>query len=109
MTGAAHSFRVARTTAAAALLLAASAAATAVQAEETPYPVQADARPGGLAMAADVVIGRPLGLIGAVIGTSLFLVGLPFEALSGDVAGPGKRLVVEPLQFTFTRPLGEFR
>ena len=79
------------------------------QAEDaTPYPEQGDSRPGGLAMAADLVVGRPLGLVGSVLGTAIFVAGLPFEVLSGDVAGPGKRLVVEPLEFTFTRPLGEF-
>jgi hypothetical protein len=85
-------------------------AATTVHAEgTTPYPEQGDDRPGGLAMAADLVLGRPLGLVGSVIGTAVFIAGLPFEVLSGDVAGPGRRLVVEPLEFTFTRPLGEFR
>jgi len=106
MPGTAHRIQVVGIVVASALLLAAGAA----RAEgTTPYPEQGDERPGGLAMAADLVLGRPLGLVGSVIGTAIFIAGLPFEAISGDVSGPAKRLVVEPLEFTFTRPLGEFR
>ena len=106
MTGAAYRFRVAMIAATAAGLLLAAGLA---RAEGTsPYPEQGDERPGGLAIAVDLVVGRPLGLVGSVLGTAIFIAGLPFEVLSGDVEGPGKRLVVEPLEFTFTRPLGEF-
>lgn len=91
--------------AAAAALALSSAAA---RADMSAYPEQADARPSALAMAVDLAVGRPLGLAGSALGIVVFLVGLPFEAISGDVGGPGKRLVVEPLEFTFTRPLGEF-
>jgi hypothetical protein len=58
-------------------------------------------------MAADIVLLRPLGLAGTVLGTALFVVGLPFEAIAGDISGPAKRLVVQPAKFTFTRPLGD--
>jgi hypothetical protein len=61
----------------------------------------------GAAMTADLVLARPLGLAATVLGGAIFIVGLPFEALSGDVSGPARRLIVEPAKFTFTRPLGQ--
>ncbi len=38
----------------------------------------------------DLLVLRPLSLVGTVLGTAVFIVGLPFEAMSGDVAGPAK-------------------
>jgi hypothetical protein len=67
-----------------------------------------DTKPSGAAMLFDLALGRPLGLGATVLGTAVFIVGLPFEALSGDVSAPARRLVVEPGAFTFVRPLGEF-
>ncbi len=89
----------------AAALLAGAAASIPVSAAE--YVEQADTRPSAPAMLADLVVARPLGLVATVAGTAIFIVGLPFEALSGDISGPAQRLVVEPVKFTFTRPLGE--
>jgi hypothetical protein len=92
-------------TAAAALSLSASAmAADDVDAQ---FVTEADNTPSSGAIAADIVLLRPLGLAGTVLGTALFVVGLPFEAISGDISGPAKRLVAQPAKFTFTRPLGD--
>lgn len=66
-----------------------------------------DSAPSAGAVAADVLLLRPLSLIGTVLGTAVFIVGLPFEAIAGDVSDPARRLVVEPAKYTFTRPLGE--
>ncbi|HEY2775968.1 MAG TPA: hypothetical protein VGK20_18150 [Candidatus Binatia bacterium] len=60
----------------------------------------------GLAMVADLVIARPLGLVCTVAGTAFFLLGLPFEAASGDIQTPAHYLIVEPARYTFRRPLG---
>jgi hypothetical protein len=57
-------------------------------------------------MAADLIIARPLGLAATVLGTAVFIVALPFSAISGNVSDPARRLIVEPAEFTFTRPLG---
>jgi hypothetical protein len=57
---------------------------------------------------ADVLIVRPLTLVGTVLGTALFVVALPFSIPSGSVKMTAKKLIVEPFKFTFTRPLGEF-
>ena len=80
---------------------------TVAQAGDPATTHNGDTTPGAGAMAFDLAAGRPLGLAATVLGTTIFLVGLPFEALSGDVSGPARRLVVEPAQFTFTRKLGE--
>ena len=92
-------------TAAAALSL--SASAMAADNLDAQFVTEADNTPSSGAMAADVILLRPLGLAGTVLGTVLFVAGLPFEALSGDVSGPAKRLVVQPAKFTFSRPLGD--
>ena len=69
----------------------------------------ADTTPGAGAMAADVLLARPLGLAATLLGVGVFAISLPFAIVSGDVSGPARRLVSEPAQFTFTRPLGELQ
>jgi hypothetical protein len=91
-------------TAAVALSLSASAAADSTNAS---FSSEADNTPSSGAIAADILLLRPLGFAGTVLGTAIFVVGLPFEALSGDISGPAKRLVAQPAKFTFARPLGE--
>lgn len=66
-----------------------------------------DNTPSGMAMAADLILLRPLSLLGTVLGTAVFVVGLPFEAASGNIGAGARRLVKEPAQYTFTRPLGD--
>jgi hypothetical protein len=93
--------------AAAAALLTLSAAASAADSVDASFVSESDNTPSSGAIAADIVLLRPLGLVGTVLGTALFVAGLPFEAMSGDISGPAKRLVGQPAKFTFTRPLGE--
>ena len=75
----------------------------------TSVPALAD---GGASVAAamvtDVVIARPAGLVAIVLGTTAFIVALPFAAISGSVEPVGRTLVAEPCKFTFTRPVGDF-
>jgi hypothetical protein len=54
----------------------------------------------------DLVVARPLGLVAIGVGTAAFVVSLPFTMLTGTVEPVGEKLVVAPLKFTFTRPLG---
>lgn len=93
--------------AAAAVLLAASASAVAEDSANASFNSENDTTPSSGAILMDVVVLRPLSLVGTVLGTAVFVVGLPFELLAGDVSGPAKRLVAQPAQFTFTRPLGD--
>jgi hypothetical protein len=60
------------------------------------------------AMIADVIIARPAGIVATVLGSAVFIVALPFAALSRSVEPVAQTLVVAPFQFTFTRPVGDF-
>jgi hypothetical protein len=86
------------------LLIAMSA--SAVHAHDEHYSGGESAE--GLAMAADVVIARPLGLVAMMAGATLYTAALPFIALYGDMNTPAQRLIVDPARYTFDRPLGEF-
>jgi len=55
----------------------------------------------------DMLIMRPVMLVGTVLGTAAFIVSFPFSALGGNVPDSAQTLVVEPAQYTFLRPLGD--
>ena len=59
------------------------------------------------ATAADLLIARPGGLAATVLGAAVFVVGLPFTLINGSTEQAAQKLVVEPAQYTFTRPLGQ--
>jgi hypothetical protein len=58
------------------------------------------------AMMVDTFLLRPAGLVGMVLGTVTFIVSLPFSLPTGMAHVAGQKLVVEPAQYTFARPLG---
>ncbi len=58
-------------------------------------------------MVVDALVVRPLGIIGTVAGTLVFVVSLPFSALGGNTDSAFQKLVAEPAAYTFTRPLGD--
>ncbi len=60
------------------------------------------------AMIFDLVLARPLGFAATMIGEALFVVSLPFTALTGNVGQAAEKLVVAPAEFTFDRPFGKF-
>ena len=60
------------------------------------------------AMAADFLFARPIGIVSVVAGAAVFIVSLPFSALGGNVKDAAQKLVKDPINFTFKRPLGEF-
>lgn len=62
----------------------------------------------GMAIAADVLFARPVGLVSIVAGTAMFIVSLPFAIPSGSVETAGRLLVADPFKYTFERPLGDF-
>jgi len=97
-----HPFRfLAHAVAGAALLLGAQ-----VQADES-MNLEVDDAPSAEAMALDLFISRPLSLVGTVLGTAVFIVALPFNALTLNFADPARRLIVEPAKYTFVRKLGD--
>lgn len=80
----------------------------ALQAQAAPNidPV-IDRAPSGEAMTFDLFIMRPLGLVGTLAGTAVYIVSLPFDVLTWNFSEPARRLIGEPAKFTFTRPLGD--
>jgi hypothetical protein len=61
----------------------------------------------GGAMLADAVLMRiPMTLV-TVVGAGIFVVTLPFSAIGGNVGEAGTKLVKEPFEYAWVRPLGE--
>ena len=58
-------------------------------------------------MAIDMVIARPIGLLGIIGGSLLFVVALPFTIPSGSMDAAADELVKKPIDYTFKRPLGQ--
>jgi len=87
------------------MLMTIGMAALPVHAEEI-NDDQINDRPTGLAMAGDVLIARPMLLVGTVLGNGMFLVSLPFTALGGNVKEAAHTLVLGPAHATFMRCLG---
>ena len=83
-----------------ACLLALAVVSTSVHAQT--------AVPSGSDMVVDLVISRPLGLLGIVAGSAAFIIALPFTIPSGSVDRSAEELVKKPVRYTFKRPLGEF-
>lgn len=61
---------------------------------------------GDFAMAGDLLIARPLGVVWTAAGSVLFVVSLPFTALGGNVKQAADTLVIGPAKETFVRCLG---
>jgi hypothetical protein len=62
--------------------------------------------PSSGVVAADAVIGRPLGLATTIAGAGVFLVTLPMSAISGSTGEAAWGLVGRPAGWTFMRPFG---
>lgn len=56
---------------------------------------------------ADAVVVRPMTLAASVVGFAAWVVTLPFTLPSGGTADAGKSWVLDPLEYTFVRPLGD--
>lgn len=63
-------------------------------------------RPSYEDMALDGIIGRPLMLASAILGTGIFIVTSPFSALGGNDREAANTLIAMPLRDTFGRCLG---
>jgi hypothetical protein len=78
-----------------------------------PYPALADdlgtvSGDKGTDMLVDAVVLRPLGLVGTVLGAAVTVVTLPFTLPAGNASEAAHYLIVEPAEYTFNRPLGDF-
>ncbi len=54
----------------------------------------------------DIFILRPMGIAACAIGIGTSIVALPFAATSGSGAEVGNKLIAEPFEYTFRRPIG---
>lgn len=61
---------------------------------------------GAGAMAVDFIFVRPFGLLATVVGSTVFVVALPFAAIGGNAEKAYDKMVLAPARFTFMRPLG---
>ncbi len=59
-------------------------------------------------MEGDILMARPLGIVSIVGGAALWLVSLPFAAISGNVQQTTETLIKNPIKYTFARPVGDF-
>lgn len=71
------------------------------------YQDALEGKPSAGAMAFDLLLVRPVGLVATVLGAGLFVVQIPLSLIQGTPpSDPAQKLVVEPAEFTFKRPLG---
>lgn len=83
-------------------MLAAGLPRAGLAADETTPPGEATAQD----MMADLLVQRPFGLARTLLGTGIWIVSLPFTIFGGGVGEAADKLIVEPGQHTFARPLG---
>ena len=60
----------------------------------------------GEAMLLDTVFLRPVSLVSVAVGAAAWIVSLPFSLPSGSAGEAWDALVETPLNYTFSRPLG---
>ncbi len=72
----------------------------------TPALAATEDEPSAGAMAGDLLIARPLGIVATTLGAAAFVVSLPFSAAGGNVGQAADTLVVGPARETFVRCLG---
>jgi len=60
------------------------------------------------AIVTDTLIVRPATFVVTAFGCVMFVVALPFAAISKSVDQTADSLITKPAQATFTRPLGNF-
>ena len=65
-----------------------------------------DESPSAGAMAGDLIVARPFGVVMTVAGTAAFLVSLPFTLLAGSASEAADTLMIGPAETTFVRCLG---
>lgn len=56
----------------------------------------------------DGLIVRPIMLVGTVVGTAAFVITLPFTIPADGVSEARQKFIVEPANYTFRRPFGDF-
>ena len=89
------------------ILLAAALTVASATAQADEMRDGIDDSPSATAMAADLLIIRPISLVATVLGTGLFILQLPLSIIIGEPpTEPARKLVAAPARYTFSRPLG---
>ena len=70
--------------------------------------VQRQESPPAGVMIGDFIFLRPFCLAATMIGAAFTVITLPVAIPSGSTGAVAQKLIVEPFNFTFTRPLGTF-
>lgn len=90
------------------LVLAASLAISAGSSNAAEPRTTVDGAPSAEAMTIDLLVVRPVSLVATVLGLAVFIVQAPLSVFHEDgLKTTGRKLVLEPAQFTFARPLGD--
>jgi hypothetical protein len=88
------------------LLTAICALAITAGSLQTSSAAEEIASTDGWKYTSDILVARPIRFGATVIGSAIFVVGLPVALMSGSVKKTADVLVVRPAKATFTRPLG---
>ena len=72
------------------------------------YYTTVEQEPTGGQMMWDAIVMRPIGIVGTALGSVVWLVSYPFAALGGNADESTQKLVAQPFNWTFNRPLGYF-
>jgi hypothetical protein len=64
--------------------------------------------PTGTEITLDLMIARPFGAMSLALGTTIFVVSLPFAVATGSTKTTADKLVSDPYNFTFVRDLGDY-
>lgn len=65
-----------------------------------------ESNPSAGSMTYDLLVMRPLGAVATVLGSAVFVLAIPFTAISDTIPTATEKLVTDPYHFTVTRPLG---
>jgi hypothetical protein len=77
-------------------------------AQDKPAPEKpAQEKPSTVVKVADAVLVRPICFASTVVGSTLFVLGLPISAALKQTKPAADALVVRPAKATFKRPLGD--
>lgn len=63
--------------------------------------------PSAAAITADLLVVRPLSFCATILGTAVFLVGLPVIVASNSTQQAAEKLIEDPMKYTVQRPLGQ--
>ncbi|MFY9941455.1 MAG: hypothetical protein WAK57_04715 [Desulfobacterales bacterium] len=65
------------------------------------------AAPSAMEIVGDFLVVRPTSFLTMIAGACVFVVTLPFTLIGGNADEAGTKLVANPAQATFSRPLGD--